>query len=176
MKLDRSDITAFLALLVSLAALLVSIIEANIMRDQQEIMQSQQKAAVYPYLSQKVNFKYGDTSMLSHTIENKGLGPAKIKSSSFKLNGESIANYKELKVKLDEIFPDSIKYSISFFDPKSYFITSKEKINVLLLTCQDLDAALAKLGEVRFEVEFCYCSIFEDCWSNDGDEMLEACP
>lgn len=176
MKLDRSDITAFLALLVSLAALFVSIVEANIMRDQQEIMVTQQKAAVYPYLSQKVDLQFGDTNQLSHTIENKGLGPAKIKSSGFKLNGEPVANYKELKAKLDEIFSDSTVYSISFFDPKSYFLTAKEKINVLVLTCQADEAALAKLWGLKFEVEFCYCSIFEDCWSEVGDEILEACP
>lgn len=176
MKLTRSDITAFLAILVSLGALFVSIIEANIMRDQQEIMQTQQKVAVYPYLSQKVNLEFSETSQLSHTIVNKGLGPAKIKSTSFKLNGEPVADYKELKAKVDQIFPEETKFSISFFDPKSYFITANERITVLLLSCKDPEASLSALSNIQFEVEFCYCSIFEDCWSHVGDDTRESCP
>lgn len=176
MKLNRSDITAFLALLVSLGALFVSIIEANIMRDQQKIMQSQQKASMFPYLAQKVKFELAETSAYIHTIENKGLGPAKVKTSSFLLNDEPVANYLELKNKLDDLFPPETKYSISFFDPKSYFMTAKEKITVLRVSSEDPAIAATIVNGIKFEVEFCYCSIFEDCWLHDGDERLQTCP
>ncbi|NET37172.1 MAG: hypothetical protein F6K19_34975 [Cyanothece sp. SIO1E1] len=176
MKLNRSDITAFLALLVSLGALFVSIIEANIMRDQQEIMQTQQKVAVYPYLSQKMHLGIAEKGTLTHTIINKGLGPAKIKYTKFTLNGEEVADYKALKSRLDDMFPPETKYSIIFFDPKSYFITANETITVLMLSCEDQEAALKTMPEIKFEVEFCYCSIFEDCWSHVGDETRETCP
>lgn len=176
MKLNRSDITALLALLVSLGALFVSIIEANIMRDQQRIMQSQQKASMFPYLAQRVKFELAETSAYIHTLENKGLGPAKVKTSSFRLNDEPIANYQELKEKLDALFPPETKYSISFFDPKSYFMTAKEKITILRVSSADPAIAATIVSGITFEVEFCYCSIFEDCWVHDGDERLDTCP
>ena len=53
-KFSRADVTSFIALMVSLGALFVSIYEANIMREQQMIMQSQQKTSVFPYLNGKL--------------------------------------------------------------------------------------------------------------------------
>ena len=49
---SRAEVTSFIALVVSLGALCVSIYEANIMSEQQMIMQSQQKTSVFPYLVQ----------------------------------------------------------------------------------------------------------------------------
>lgn len=176
MKLNRSDITAFLALVVSLGALSVSIVEANIMRAQQKIMQSQQKAAVYPHLSQHVNLGSPGSNPYSYTIENKGIGPAKIRTTEFRLNGEGVANYREIQAELNKLFPPEAGLFISFFDPASYFISPKETITILKLTVLHPEAIQDAIPIIDFVADFCYCSIFEDCWLQDGDEVLQDCP
>lgn len=57
---SRAEVTSFIALVVSLGALCVSVYEANIMREQQVIMQSQQKTSVFPYLVQDLRYSFGD--------------------------------------------------------------------------------------------------------------------
>ncbi len=176
MKLNRSDVTAFLALLVSLGALSVSIVEANIMREQQKIMQSQQKAAVYPHLSQHVNLGGPGPNPYSLTIENKGIGPAKIRTTEFRLNGEVMANYREIQAELNKIFPPEAGLFISFSDPANYFISPKETITILKLTVLHPEVIQDDIPMINFTADFCYCSIFEDCWLQDGDEVLKECP
>lgn len=170
MKLQRSDITAFLALAVSLGALFVSIIEAQIMRDQQEIMQVQQKAAVYPYLTQKINLSLSGDFGYTHTILNKGVGPAKIKNTIFYLNGEVVEDYLALQKKLQQLFPVEAQLQVSYSDPSNYFISPKEVINVLDLQFQAFEGVAALITQLNFNVEFCYCSIFEDCWFSKEKE------
>lgn len=164
MKLQRSDITAFFALAVSLGALFVSIIEAQIMREQQEIMQVQQKAAVYPYLTQKINLSLSGDFSYTHTITNKGVGPAKIKNTIFYFNEEAVENFLALQKKLQEVFPEEAQLQVSFSDPSNYFISSKEVINVLDLRFQAFEGAAELFTQLNFNLAFCYCSIFEDCW------------
>ncbi|MBX2876637.1 MAG: hypothetical protein KTR30_31265 [Saprospiraceae bacterium] len=176
MKLNRSDITAFLALFVSLGALFVSIVEANIMREQQKIMQSQQKAAVYPHLSQHIDLAFSGSTPYNYTIENKGIGPAKIRTASFLLNGKTLAGYEEVIKELKSLFPPETGLLVSFFDPSGYFISPKETITVLKLTLVRPEELQDEPPLIDFVADFCYCSIFEDCWLQDGDEILEACP
>ncbi len=176
MKFNRSDVTALLALMVSLGALSVSIVEARIMREQQKIMQSQQKAAVYPHLSQHIDLGFSGPTPYSFTIENKGIGPAKIRTANFRLNGKTIAGYDELRAELNQLFPVEAGLLITFFDPTSYFISPKETLTILKLLLVHPEVLSEGLPPVDFVVEFCYCSIFEDCWLQDADEVLEACP
>ena len=57
-RFDRSDLMSIIAVLISLGALGVSLFEANIMRDQQQIMQEQKRASVWPYLDAASQFSY----------------------------------------------------------------------------------------------------------------------
>ena len=170
MKLQRSDITAFLALAVSLGALFVSIMEAQIMREQQGIMQVQQKAAVYPYLTQQLNFSLVGDLGYTNSIENKGVGPAKIKNTAFYFNGQPVKGFLEVQQSLQQLFPAEANLQVSFSDPTNYFISPKETIKVLGLRFQAFEGAPELITSLNFKVEFCYCSIFDDCWFSTEEE------
>ncbi len=170
MKLQRSDITAFLALAVSLGALFVSIIEAQIMREQQGIMQVQQKAAVYPYLTQQLNYSLVGDLGFTNSIENKGVGPAKIKNTTFYFNDQPVSGYLEVQQGLQALFPAEANLQVSFSDPTNYFISPKETIQVLSLRFQAFEGAAALITSLNFKIEFCYCSIFDDCWFSTEQE------
>ena len=176
MKLNRSDVTAFLALIVSLGALSVSIVEANIMRAQQKIMQSQQKAAGYPHLSQHIDLGLPGPNPYTYTIENKGIGPAKIRKAEFRLNGQIMANNTELLAAIKKLFPPKAGVLVSFFDPTSYFISPKETITILKLTILHPEELAGEMPIIDLLTDFCYCSIFEDCWAQNGELSVDGCP
>ena len=133
-KFSRAEVTSFIALVVSLGALCVSIYEANIMREQQVIMQSQQKTSVFPYLVENIRYSFGTKGEFIYELENKGIGPAKIKDASLTLNKKPVSSYMEIKNKLDDFFPEEADYGFSFSDPNGYFLSPKEKKICLLYT------------------------------------------
>ena len=63
-NLDRSDIIALIAVVMSLAAVFVSIYEARLLKDQQKLMHEQQKAAVWPYVKKSINYSYQPDEMI----------------------------------------------------------------------------------------------------------------
>ena len=111
-RFDRSDLMSLLAVLISLGAFWVSIYEANIMRDQQEIMQEQTKAYVWPYIQANSKFSYDfkDDNWnvdLSYSILNKGVGPARIKETELKIGGQVVETYSETVELIEAILIDS---------------------------------------------------------------------
>lgn len=163
-KFSRADVTSFIALMVSLGALFVSIYEANIMREQQMIMQSQQKTSVFPYLVSGIQYSFGDGGEFIYEIENKGIGPAKITNATFTLNEKPVNTYLEIKDELDKIFPKEADYGLSFFNPNSYFISPKEKITAIKITYKNFENSMDLIRNLSFEHSICYCSIFDECW------------
>ncbi len=169
-KFSRAEVTSFIALVVSLGALCVSIYEANIMREQQMIMQSQQKTSVYPHLIQDLRYSFGSNGEFIYEIENKGIGPAKIKNATLTLNEKPINSYVEIKNELDKIFPKEADYGLSFSNPDSYFLSPKEKIIAIKITYKNFENSIDLIRNLNFEYDIRYCSIFDDCWEINSDK------
>jgi hypothetical protein len=169
-KFSRAEVTSFIALVVSLGALCVSIYEANIMREQQVIMQSQQKTSVFPYLVQDIRFSFGTNGEFIYELENKGIGPAKIKSAILTLNKKTVNSYMEIKNELDKIFPEEADYGFSFSNPDGYFISPKEKKVAIKITFNNFENSTDLIRNLNFEYDINYCSIFEECWKINADE------
>lgn len=169
-KFSRAEVTSFIALVVSLGALCVSIYEANIMREQQMIMQSQQKTSVFPYLIQDLRYSFGGDGEFIYEIENKGIGPARINSANLTLNKKTVNSYFEIKNELDKIFPKEADYGLSFSDPNGYFISPKETIIAIKITYKNFDRSMDLIRNLNFEYDICYCSIFDECWKINADK------
>lgn len=166
---SRAEVTSFIALVVSLGALCVSIYEANIMREQQMIMQSQQKTSVFPYLVQDLRYSFGDGGEFIYEIENKGIGPAKIKSATLTLNKKPVNSLVEIKNELDEIFPEEADYGLSLSSPNGFFISPKEKIVAIKITYKKFKNSMDLIRNLTFKYDIIYCSIFDDCWDINAD-------
>lgn len=171
LRFSRADIIAFIALFVSLGALLVSVYEANILSAQQSIMQSQQKSSVLPYLVENVNMSInGEEGTYSYTLENKGIGPAKITSAVLSFNEKEIEDYFAFLEELKIIFPSGIDFGLSYHPPKDYFLSPKEKIKIIEFQFPEFSKDISILQKLKFNFEICYCSIYEDCWSIGKDK------
>lgn len=97
------------------------------MWEQQMIMQSQQKISVFPHLIQDLRYSFGDGGEFIYEIENKGIGPAKIKSATLTLNDKPVNSYLEVKNELDKFFPEEADYGLSLSSPEGYFNFAKRK-------------------------------------------------
>jgi hypothetical protein len=156
-------------MIVSLSVIFVSIATLFVYVYQARIMQSQLHASVWPYV------EWGTTNYKKFEIivQNKGIGPALVKNLQMKIDGKKISGYAEL---LDSLFGKKRQ--------KYFFITSYLNRRVLAageivkpiqvegsLFATKIDSALRKHN---FELEICYCSIYNDCWKTNGLEVVES--
>ena len=171
-KLTRSDITSFLAVIFSIAALVVSMIQARIMAEQQTVMVAQQKAAVWPYVELSNGLNLTDSIVYKVVAENKGVGPAIVKDMSIAIHDEVYENFDEFSMALDSLLGRE-GYSVRRFgvnkSRKAVYKPSEQK-TLFEVIIFDPVAYRDKVG--FFNVSLTYCSIYDDCWKDNGEEIV----
>ncbi len=166
--LDRSDIMAIGALLVSLLALGVSVFEARILKEQQEIMFSQQKASVWPYLLTDIQVELSDAFSITYSVANKGIGPTKISEAQLFLNGEEQPDYVSLFRALRMLFPDTANLTLSLGALEGEVLSADEQRDVIVIRSSRFDGDLELMERLELDYQICYCSIYDDCWTVTG--------
>ena len=170
-KISRSDITSLLAVIFSIAALVVSVIQARIMADQQTVMVAQQKAAVWPYVEVRNGLNLADSLVYSVVAENKGVGPAIVQGLSIEIQGNVYDNFDDFSKALTGLIGEE-GYMVTRFG-----ITQKRKnvykpgeSRVLFeVNIYNVDGYRDKVGS--FNVNLTYCSIYDDCWFKNGKPL-----
>lgn len=173
-RIDRSDIISITALLMSMMALFVSIYEANILKAQQKIMVSQERTAVWPYVDGYTHYEYADQITVAYQLENKGIGPSRIRNMQLTVNGQEVSNYSELKQALQDYFPDTVKLNPSFLSFDNQILTPNETVETLAIEISRFPGDIEKVRALPISYTVCYCSIYNDCWyfvdRNDGQD------
>ena len=172
--LDRSDLTAILALVVSFISLGIGLYETRIMREEKELMQSQQKASVWPFVKKIISYQLDEEKFsVSLSIENKGVGPALLKEIQIqdKYSKDSIPLvYQDVYDIIVRDIPDSMLATagVSINFNLDEVISPGEKRQILAFESprfKNDDAIIYKA--VRFNFSFCYSSIYGDSWMID---------
>jgi hypothetical protein len=174
--LDRSDLLAALALLISFASMWLSISELRIMREEANLMRSQQKASVWPYLDVTASFAYADEIRVTYAIENKGIGPALVNKIRFLENGKEISS--DYTAILDLLLStlaaqgdiNEKNVNLSTGINNNVVLSPGEKMVLLSLVVDRFDED--QVGVVQFfrshSFSVCYSSIYEDSWIVEG--------
>lgn len=149
MLLKPEMLIAISAILFSVCALVVSITEVSIMR-------KQQKATVWPYLELLPSYNESGFYVL---MQNKGVGPAIVKSFILKFDGEIIKTWDDFRMKL--FGNDSV--SITWSTINGQVIAPNEEIKIIIIE-SDRAARQAIRNFHRIDIEFCYSSIHNDYW------------
>ncbi len=154
-----------IALLVSFAALITTIYEANILK-------SQQQAMVWPY------FEVGPTyngEGFGFRAKNSGTGPAIITSVEVLHNGEPIGSFMEL---LRDVSPkDSVVnlYNYNYQSLNNTVFPPGEERMVFFMKWSPLNRMLEqRVGEIDIKVE--YKSVLDDYWTytlSTGEHVQE---
>lgn len=174
--LDRSDWLAFLAILISFASMWLSVSELRIMREEANLMRSQQKASVWPYLDVTASFSYADKISVTYAIENKGIGPALVNKIKFLENGEEISSdYTSiLNLLLSTLAAqgniDEKNVNLSTGINNNVVLSPGERMTLLSLVVdrfeEDQGAIVQFFRSHSFSV--CYSSIYKDSWMVEG--------
>jgi hypothetical protein len=169
-KLDQYNVASILAVVISLVALLIGIIETNIMKEQMIIMDEQQKASVWPYIQPKIGFEYADKVKMTGKFMNKGVGPAIIKSEAIIFGDESFSDFTALKKYLDKVIPDhNYRLNTNINTSSVRVVSPGEEIEMISIEFDRYPGDVNIARSLAFQISLCYCSIYDDCWDQKGD-------
>lgn len=163
-KLKTEYIVALSAIFVSIATLAVYMYQAN-------IMQNQLHTSVWPY----VQWSYSNVGKEFYlVVENKGIGPALIKSTRMTLDGNEMGSNSDLfKTLLGNSEFDFINSSVN-----GTVISPGEKVELFHIydsaSAKKLDSLIIQSSSHKFKYTVCYCSVYGDCWTTNGWDVLES--
>lgn len=145
------------ALLVSFAALITTIYEANILK-------TQQQALVWPYFEVYPNYTSEGFSVVAR---NLGTGPAIITSVETRYGGELVGSFFEV---IDQLDPDSTisRYSFNYRSLNNTVLKAGEERVVFLMPWSPKTREMVQRAKpLSFKVE--YKSVLEDYWVYDHE-------
>ena len=162
---EPQNIIAVGVTLISVCALVVSILQTRIMSEQRLLMHEQAKAAVWPNLSLTTHKSHAEDYGISSyklVISNAGVGPAIVKGMRVTYKGQIAENWWDLFDKFQ--LGDSIETYVSNSTLNHEIIKIGEESTIL-----DLSNNLP-LAQIYFEqaheikIEIYYSSIYGNLW------------
>ncbi|MEO0818129.1 MAG: hypothetical protein AAFX86_12605 [Pseudomonadota bacterium] len=149
-----NDYATILAVILSVVAIAVSLLEVSAMR-------AQQRASVWPYLSVSESFFQNRFSL---TIENKGVDPALVKTVDWRVDGVPVND-------LDRLILETVGEDLAF-SYETYQVASAdndvlavgEELTIFAVPVEPGTMAFLSAVRPRTSLEACYCSIHGDCW------------
>ena len=149
-----------LAMLASIASLLVSIQQTNMAR-------RQQAASVWPYLQMDYQSSAAPgKKQLDVLIQNKGVGPARVKSIRLRHEGKDYDDFYRL---FQSKYPEA-KFS-HFMNSLSGAVLSAGEIKTLITINDTLAApAMHKILD-ETEIRVVYASVYDDLWMMTADTV-----
>lgn len=159
-------------LIVALAAITISVATLFVYIYQARIMQEQQHVSVWPYLEWTFTMSSSEGFFIS--LENKGVGPAIIKSAKLTLDGEQT----EARAFVEKIVGTIDSLSLFTESVEGRVLAPGDKVQPFHVGVRDLREyrALQKKFDgvyVKLAYVVCYCSIYGDCWTSKGLEVVE---
>lgn len=148
-------IAAIAAIIISLTAMLVSLLEVNTSR-------AQQRAAVWPHMEIVQSYQESGYQLL---ITNKGVGPALMSDIVLLFEGEPVRNLDQLII--DTVGPEKAfsyeRYSST--DPSGRVMAPGETTTLFGVDWDPVSRELLTKWNGKVDVQTCYCSINRECWS-----------
>lgn len=171
---DPQTFIAIGVTIISLCALIVSLMQTTIMREERELMREHSRASVWPSLSLTRSKSHNDDNSLAQfalILSNDGVGPAIITDVKVTYKGKHAEDWWDL-FDLMQI-PETINTSIGTSSFNESVIKIGESLKILNLT-DNLPLAeefYKYWDEVNMEIY--YKSIYEEQWKYDLDTSIK---
>ncbi|MEM1357542.1 MAG: hypothetical protein AAGF89_05055 [Bacteroidota bacterium] len=178
-KRPASFYMALIAIVISLVGTGVSIIEARILREQQDLMMEEKAASVWPYVTESNLVRQDSNSLtIEFSLRNDGVGPALIGNVELLLD-EAPISVLALTDSIAVEYPGvSIIPTLSVNWERKVLAAGDTEV-FLRLYCVGSQPGIFFGNEVlqRLARRYCYCSIYGDCWeANNGEpEQVDNC-
>lgn len=166
-KLDFNLLLGLSAVFLSASALLVSIIQTNILREQQH-------ASVWPFVQALYSYSKGSYTV---GLENKGVGPAIIKDFAYYYEGKKYESTRDLFV---EIFGEG-RQGVGFSTiSKNYVFKSAEAVSIMTVNLPDsmINEFIYLWEQEEVNMVVTYSDVYGNCWKleNGRTSLLTSCP
>ena len=172
---DPQNIIAVGVTIISLCALIVSLMQTRIMQEERELMREYSRASVWPRLELKLSKAHGERGEIVRfnlSLTNSGVGPAIISDVKVMYKGEMASNWWHL-FEIQAI-PDSIETYIDNSPFNGNIIKIGETREIINLDNNPLlaQAFLERLGDLSMDIY--YESIYGDVWKYElGEQETE---
>lgn len=165
-------VLALIGIVTGTVALYAALNEADAVR-------KQQMASVYPGLvfAQSFNNTPNDTRF-SFLVANNGIGPGRIASMKVTVDDQAVRSWYELTEAIGAEPDDADQFGQSQIAGR--LVKSGETIEAFQTRNVQLVTLIAS-ERSRIDVEMCYCSVFEACWTpaeavTEPPRPVETCP
>lgn len=164
------------AMVIGVAALVVSVFQARLLLRQADVMEEQQHTSVWPRLT--VSRSFSDEAF-SLGVSNEGIGPAQIRHVAVEVDGRPQRSWR------------TFLQATTGHDPGYTQSTVGNRIVGVgdVVQAVRVEGPLARPAGLSkpYDVTVCYCSVYERCWQisesfNAGSEVaaipdpVERCP
>ncbi|MEM9328105.1 MAG: hypothetical protein AAGA85_20730 [Bacteroidota bacterium] len=164
-RIDPHLLLSIGVLIVSFAALFVSIRQATLLNRQTEILLQQMKSSAWPSLAVDMHFSMQNDSVISAyciLVGNDGLGPAIVDGVRVLVDGKPTSSWLELIALLGP--PEDLSATRSASSLYQKVLSSGEEMAFLDLGQNEgLMQFLYEAGD-RIKIEICYRSIYGERW------------
>lgn len=171
--------------LLSLAGVFTGAVALYAALNESQAVRDQTAASVWPYVQVMLNdTDDGSNARFALSLENVGVGPAKMRGVELRLNGEIVRSWDEATSRLMD---DTMRVGVDFgrSSVTRLVIAPGEEVVAFQTTHRGLSLAMQEAvygGNTSFR--YCYCSIFDQCWLGDlspdsqttGPSPVAACP
>lgn len=170
--------------LLSLAGVFTGAVALYAALNESQAVREQTAAAVWPYVQLMLNdTDDGETAHFSLSFENVGVGPARMRGVRLRLGDEVIHSWDEVTQramgKAARVGVDFGRNSVS-----RRVIAPGESVEAFQTDDRELALAMQKAVYAgRASLEYCFCSIFDRCWTSgigadavDDPTPVDQCP
>jgi len=151
--------------ILSVSAIAIGIFTFLVYVYQSTIMTEQKHTSVWPYIEWIRS--YNETEGFYLTVNNKGIGPAKVAEEKIWL-ADTLVNNISTESFIEIFFPNEpVDYSYSTVSGRVLAPgESIRRIQVYSLSHSLRFDSLLRAN--RFRYELIYCSVYDDCWMSSG--------
>ena len=156
---DPEMMVALSALVVAVTALVVSVLQAQIMRQEQHV-------SVWPAVSMGVDVS-ADQGSFEFSAQNKGIGPGIVREFRLEVDGEPITSWDDFERAISPELPRASAGRNQRSLTGVVLLPGEERRVYGFQNPEAYPLLREGLGRVRMTV--CYCSVYGRCWISTSD-------
>jgi len=162
-------------LLVSVSSLIVAIVHSRTLERMADANVRLVEANSWPFLAYSTGNIEGAMRAINMSVDNNGIGPAKIESFVVTWNGVPQRNAAAL-LKSCCAYEHHSGDGLQFSEVQGQVLRAGARLNFLYFPrTPETAAAWDRLDRGRtsskLDVNICYCSVFDECWGGDITEF-----
>lgn len=154
---------------LSVVGVFIGVVALYAALSESDAVRRQTAAAVWPYMQLSVNDHLGEESALFElSLTNAGVGPADIRAMRVTFNGEHMTTWRDLVRSISDGEPVGFAQNAA----NNRVIRPGEQVIILGTSERRLVESLrSAVAEPANAIEYCYCSIFDECWVADSRDL-----